>query len=126
MLCFLVDKIAEKAFGLYWMVSRGVRRRTTIGDTFQDVVAEAKAVQGRLESAASEPMGMSQLVGDVEDLGGAAVVPFNAKPVLLSLAGEIDAAASRIEAVRGVVDLVIRDGADVTVLEVVPEGAVAP
>ena len=50
------------------------------------MVAEAKAVQGRLESAASEPMGMSQLVGDVEDLGGAAVVPFNAKPVLLSLA----------------------------------------
>ena len=126
MLCFLVDGIIKKAFGLYWMVSRGVRRRTTIGDNFEEVASKAKAVLERLESAASEPVGTAPLVGDVEDLDETAVVPFNAKPALLSFAGEIDAAASRIEAVRGVVDLVIRDGADVIVLDVVTDGAVAP
>ena len=67
-LCFLEDGIIKKALDLYWLVSRGVRRRTKIGDTFQDVVAEAKAVQGRLESAAdSGPVGMAPLVGDDKD-----------------------------------------------------------
>ena len=126
-LCFLKDGIIEKAFDLYYAVSRGVRRRTTIGDNCKEVAREAKAVLERLESAAdSGPAGMAQLVGDDEDLGGAAEVPFNAKPLLLGLAGEIDAAASSIEAVKGVVDQVIRDGAVVKVLEVVPDGAVAP
>ena len=69
---------------------------------------------------------MAQLVGDDEDLGGAAAVPLNAKPLLLGFADKINVAASRIEAVRGVVDLVIRDGADVKVLDVVTDGAVAP
>ena len=68
---------------------------------------------------------MAQLVGDDEDLGGAAVVPFNAKSVLLGFAGKIDAAAGGIEAVTGEVDRVIRKGADVKVV-VVPDGAVAP
>ena len=127
MLCFLEDDIIEDAFQNYWLASRGVGRRTKIGDTMREIVAKAKAVLGRLESAAdSGPAGMAQLVGDDEDLGGAAAVPFNAKPLLLGLAGEIDAAASSIEAVKGVVDQVIRDGAVVKVLEVVPDGAVAP
>lgn len=127
MLCFLVDGIIKKAFGLYWMVSRGVRRRTTIGDNCKEVAREAQAVLERLRSAADPgPVGTAQLVGDDEDLGGATAVPFNAKSALLSFAGEIDAAASRIEAVKGVVDLVIRDGADVKVLDVVTDGAVAP
>ena len=50
----------------------------------------------------------------------------NAKPALLVLADEIDAAAVRIEDVTGEVDLVIRVGADVKVLDVVTDGAVAP
>ena len=125
MLCFLVDKIAEKALDLSWMVSRGVRRRTTIGDKCKEVAREAKDVLEDLRSAAdSGPAGMAQLVGDDEDLGGAAAVPFNAKSVLLGFAGKIDAAAGGIEAVTGEVDRVIRKGADVKVV-VVPDGAVA-
>ena len=126
-LCLFEDNIIEKAFDLYYAVSRGVRRRTTIGDNCKEVVREAKDLLERLRSAAaSGPVGMAQLVGDDEDLGGAAAVPLNAKPLLLGFADKINVAASRIEAVRGVVDLVIRDGADVKVLDVVTDGAVAP
>ena len=117
-LCLFEDNIIEKALDLYWSVSRGVRRRTTIGDNFQEVARKAKAVLERLRSAAdSGPVGTAQLVGDDEDLGGAAAVPFNAKSALLSFGGEIDTATARIEDVKGVVDLVIRVGADVKVLD---------
>ncbi len=54
-------------------------------------------------------MGTAQLVGDDEDLGGAAAVPFNAKSALMGFAEEIDEAAVRIEAVKGKVDRVIID-----------------
>jgi len=125
-LCLFEDNIIEKALDLYWSVSRGVRRRTTIGDNFQEVARKAKAVLERLRSATdSGPVGTAQLVGDDEDLGAAAV-PFNAKSALLSFGGEIDTATARIEDVTGVVDLVIRDGAVVKVLDVVPDGTVAP
>ena len=91
------------------------------------MACQAKALLERLRSAVdSGPVGTAQLVGDDEDLGGAATVPFNAKPALLSFGGELDAAASHIEAVTGEVDLVIRDGPNVKVLDVVTDGAVVP
>ena len=92
----------------------------------REIVAKAKAVLGRLESAAdSGPMGMAPLVGDDKDLDAVAG-PFNAKMALVGLAEEINAAVACIEAVKGKVDRLIRNGADVQVLEVVPDGAVAP
>ena len=117
-LCFLEDGIIEEAFGKYWLASRGVGRRTKIGDTMREIVAKSKAVLGRLESAAD--------LDDGVDLGGATAAPFNAKPALEGLAKEIDAAAVCIEAVKGKVDRLIRNGAVVKVLEVVPDGTVAP
>ena len=84
----------------------------------REIVAKSKAVLGRLESAAD--------LDDGVDLGGATAAPFNAKPALEGLAKEIDAAAVCIEAVKGKVDRLIRNGAVVKVLEVVPDGAVAP